>query len=295
MKQLAFLRVDKTADKVVPSSGFTAFLTGFSAAAMAFLAVVAIALALAASDLASRWESELAGTATVRVSASSEQIEDQVSAVLAALGQTPGIESARRLDISEQAKLLAPWFGSDLPIESLRLPVLIEVVETEEGPDATGLTQRLAAEAPGAVYDNHSRWRAPLIEAAERLRTLGILALAVIAAVTGVCVALAASASLAANGQIVDVLRLVGARDAWITRAFVRRFTLRALAGAAVGTLLAVVVVIAFPDGVETGVLSGIGFNGAEWIWPLIVPPAAAGLAWGGTLVAAVRRLRRAG
>ncbi|NNE81608.1 MAG: cell division protein FtsX [Silicimonas sp.] len=293
MKLPAFLAGDAMSNRVVPATGFTAALTVISAAAMAFLAVFTIALAQASSALAARWEAELAGTATVRITAPEEAVEAQTQAVLVALSQTPGIGSARRLDTDEQTRLLAPWFGSDLPLETLRLPVLIEVSEAGEGPDINGLKQRLAAEAPGAVYDTHGRWRAPLIEAASRLRQLGILSLVLIASVTGAIIALAASAALAANAQIVDVLRLVGARDGWITRAFVRRFTLRAFFGALAGTVVAMVFVALIPGGVEAGVLSGLGFRGAEWLWPLVVPVAAGIIAWGATYLAAIRRLRQ--
>lgn len=292
MKLPGFLARDGNAERVVPATGFTASLTMISAAAMAFLAVFALALALAAGDLAGRWEAELAGTATIRISAPADQRQAQTDAVLAALSQTPGIASARVMDDDEQRELLAPWFGNDLPLDTLRLPVLIDVTETDDGPDAEGLRQRLAADAPGAIYDSHGRWRTPLVEAAGRLRSISLTALFLIAGVTATTIALAASAALAANGQVIDVLRLVGAKDGWITRAFVRRFTARALIGAAVGTLVALVVLFLFPSGADTGILSRLGFNGLEWLWPLVVPPAAAVLAFVATYVAAQRRLK---
>lgn len=292
MKLFELFTRDGIAERVVPATGFTASLTLFTSAAMAFLAVFALALALAAGDLARRWEAELAGTATVRISAPSDQEAAQTDAVLTSLSQTPGIASARVMDTAEQRALLAPWFGSDLPLDTLRLPVLIEVIEADGGPDAEGLRQRLAAEAPGAVYDSHGRWRAPLIETAGRLRSVSLTSLLLIACVTATTVALAVSAALAANGQIIDVLRLVGAKDVWITRAFVRRFTARALIGASAGTLLALVVLLLFPSGVESGILSRLGFNGLEWFWPLAVPAVAAALAFAATHVAAVRRLK---
>jgi cell division transport system permease protein len=286
------IRSDATAERVVPASGFTAMLTILSSAAMSFLAVLALALAFAAGDVAARWEAELAGTATIRISAPADQREAQVEAVLRALSQTPGIATTRMIDEAEQMELLAPWFGRDVPLGALRLPVLIEVTEDGEGPDPEGLRQRLAAEAPGAVYDNHGRWRMPLIEAADRLRTIAVTALVLIAGVMATTIALAASAALAANGQIIDVLRLVGARDAWIVRAFVRRFSARALFGAALGTVVALIVLILFPSGTETGILSGLGFRGVQWVLPLLVPACAAGLALVSTRVAAARRLK---
>lgn len=291
---LEFLKGDPTAARVVPPSGFTAALTIASAAAMAFLAVFAIALNLAAGELAARWEAELDGTATVRLPAG-EDAAARTEAVMTALSQTPGILNARQVSEDEQRILLAPWFGEGVPLDALRLPILIEVEETADGPDVTGLAERLSAEAPGAVYDNHSRWRVPLAEAANRLRQLGAFALLLIGGVTAVTIALAASSALSANGQIIDVLRIVGARDGWIAAAFTRRFTLRAFAGASAGTILAMIAVALVPGGVETGVLSGLGFVGFEWFWPFLVPFFAAALAFGATWVAAARRLREDG
>lgn len=293
MKLREVFASDGIAERVVPATGFTAWLTILSAAAMAFLAILSLALALAAGDIAARWEAELAGTATIRISAPSDQRDAQTDAVLTALAQTPGIATTRVIDQDEQLALLAPWFGEDLPLETLRLPVLIEITEEDGGPDPEGLRLRLAAEAPGAVFDDHGRWRTPLIDAARRLKSIAFSALALIAGVTATTIALAASAALAANGQIIDVLRLVGARDAWITRAFVRRFTARTLAGAFVGTVAALVALLLFPSGAETGIFSGLGFHGLQWFWPVLVPPASAALAFAATHAAAARRLKK--
>ena len=78
-------------DRVVPPTGFTAQLTLFSAAAMAFLAVFALALALATGRLAERWSSELAETVTVRLSAPPEQMDEQTVTVMEVLKTSPGI------------------------------------------------------------------------------------------------------------------------------------------------------------------------------------------------------------
>ena len=107
-------------------------------------------------------------------------------------------------------------------------------------------------------------------------------------------VSLAASFSLAANAQVIEVLRLVGARDAFIARAFTRRFALRALIGAAVGTALGLAALALFPAAGES-VLAGLGPRGAEWAWPLLIPPFAALVAWAATRAAAFRVLRRQG
>ena len=289
----AFLASDLQSDRVVPPSGFTARLTVFAAAAMAFLAVFALALSFAAGRLSDRWSDALAQSATIRVSAPQDQIDRQVSAVMAVLETTPGIASSRQLPPEETQALLAPWFGPDLPVETLPIPALIELVEGGGGFDAEGLRLRLQAEAPGAVLDDHDRWRRPLVAAAGRMKLLATGSLLLIGAAMAAMITLAAQAALAANGQVIRVLRLVGARDVYIARAFVRRFTLRAAGGAAVGAALAMIAVALIPASEDAGgFLTGLSFEGREWVWPLLLPLMAAGVAFAATQAAALRALK---
>lgn len=289
----AFVRNDRGADRVVPRSGQSARLTFATSAAMAFLAVFAMALSMAAGRLADRWSDALSQSSTIRISAPETEMEAQTAAVMTLLEQTPGIENARLLTDEDQQALLAPWFGPDLPLGDLPVPQLVEIIETRDGYDSEGLRQRLAAEAPGAVLDDHERWRRPLADAAGRLRVLGALALALILGTTAAMVTLAAQSALSANEQVIRVLRLVGARDSYIARAFVRRFTIRALTGAALGTLFGVVAVSILPSARDTAaILTGLSFSGASWLWPFVIPPLAAATAYAATRFAAMRTLR---
>ena len=288
---------DVQADRVVPPTGFTARLTILASAAMAFLAVFALALSLAAGRLADRWGDALADSATIRISAPADQMDRQVAAVLEVLRTTPGIVSSRLIDQDEQSALLEPWFGPDLPLDVLPLPRLVEVVTDGDTFDAGGLRNRLAGEAPGAVLDDHATWRRPLVRAATRLRLLGAVTILIIGAAMAMMITLATSVALAANAQVIEVLRLVGATDTYIARAFVRRFTLRALSGAAVGTVLGVLAILLLPGsggGTDGGnFLTGLGFSGAQWLLPFTIPPLAAIVAFLATRATARTTLRR--
>jgi len=280
--------------RVVPASGFSALLTGATAAAMAFLAVFALALSMASGQLAERWSQTLAQTATLRISTPPGEIADQTATVLEVLRTTPGIASTRVLESDEQRALLEPWFGPDLPVEALALPRLIEIIEAPEGFDAVGLRLRLAAEAPGAVLDDHTHWRRPLVQAAGGLRMLAVLSVVLIAGTMAAMIALAASASLAANAQVIRVLRLVGAQDRFIARAFVRRFALRGFLGAALGTALALAGILLLPAAQEAGgFFSELGFHDSGWLVPLVIPPLAGLVAWAATQATALRVLKR--
>ncbi|MEM9576465.1 MAG: cell division protein FtsX [Pseudomonadota bacterium] len=277
----ALIAHDRRTDGIVPSSGFTAHLVILSAAAMAFLAVFALALSLASGRLAARWGDELAQSATIRIVAPADQRAAQTETTLRILETTSGVAFARALDSSEQRALLEPWFGPDLDLEALPIPQLVEVIQEDSGFDAAGLRLRLAAEVPGATLDDHAQWRAPLVQSANRLKALGAVSVLLLAVTLAAMVTLAANASLAAHVQVVRVLRLVGATDGLIARAFVRRFTLRALAGAALGMGFGMISVLLLPSASGTsGFLTGLGFRGLEWALPLLIPLFAATVAF---------------
>lgn len=293
MNPRALIVGDKQADKVVPPSGYTAQLTLFAAGAMAFLAVFALALSLASGRLAQSWGQELARSATIRIVAPLDQRQAQTEAALRILETTRGVANARALTDAEQQALLAPWFGADLALGDLPVPRLIEVIEDADGLDPAGLRLRLAAEVPGAVLDDHARWRAPLVKAAGRLKLLGWLSIALIAAAVAAMITLAAQAALSANAQVIRVLRLVGATDSYIATAFVRRFTLRALGGAAVGTVLGLAAVWFLPSAGDAGnFLTGLGFVGWHWVLPMLIPILAGAVAFAATGAAARRTLQ---
>lgn len=291
MKGLLDLIVgDPQADRVVPPTGVTARLTIFVSAVMAFLAIIALALSLSTGRVADRWAEELAQAATLRLPADPEQADAQLGKALEILETTPGVASTRAFTNEEQQALLEPWFGTDLPLDTLPIPQLVEIIADEPAYDPEGLQARLTAEIPGAVLDDHATWRDPLLAAAGRVRLIGWAVILLIGASVAAMITLAAHASLAANAQVIRVLRLVGARDVYIARAFVRRYTLRAGLGAIAGVVLALIVLQILPDG--GGFFAEVGFDGAGWIWPLMIPLLAAIVAFFATRAAAMARLR---
>jgi len=287
------LGAEAQAADVVPKTGMTAQLVVLSSAAMAFLAVFALALSLASGRLADRWASELAQSATIRIVAPASEQPELTQTTLRILESTAGVAYARALSQDEQQALLAPWFGPELDISQLPVPQLIEVIEDADGFDAAGLQLRLDAEVPGAVLDTHDAWRVPLVAAAQRLRSLGAVSILLLAGMLAAMVTLAANTALAANGQVIRVLRLVGGTDQFIARAFIRRVTARTLGGAALGTGAGMIAVAFLPSaGDAAGFLTGLGFQGAQWALPVLIPLFSASVAFAATGWAARRVLR---
>ena len=92
---------------------------------------------------------------------------------------------------------------------------------------------------------------------------------------------------------MIRTLRLIGARDSYITRAFTRRFTLRAAPGRG-GNGARHAAARALPAASEQGFfLVGIGLEGWHWVLPLPSRRRPAAIAWLATRQAARRGLRR--
>ena len=269
----AFFVGDSTADKIVPSIGLTSWLIFGMAAIMSILAVFSIALMATTNRVADSWTSELQKSATVRINAAEGQLATRTASVVRVLQTTPGILRVRVLTQDENRALLEPWLGDDLPLDRLPVPQLIELSIDPETYDPMGLALRLEGEVPGTVLDDHARWRDPLIKAANRLRFFGYAALSLIGAAAVGMIILATGAALSINTQVISVSRLVGARDVYIARAFVRRLTLRSTGGAVVGSVVGALLILIVPTPTQsTALLENFGLFGFEWLWPALLP-----------------------
>ncbi len=194
---------DPQADRAVPQTGTTVRLTVFVAAVMAFLAVITLAVSLTTNRVASLWAADLAQSATLRLPADPATADALLLSALDVLETTPGVSGVRALSRDEQQALLEPWFGPDLPLDALPVPQLIEIVTDRDDFDVEGLRARLSAQVPGAILDDHTAWRAPLLDAAARVRLIGWSVIVLIGATVAAMITLAAQAALAANLRII--------------------------------------------------------------------------------------------
>ena len=258
--------------QVVPNTGFTKWLTTFTAGAMSFLAVVGLAFSLICSELSNEWGESLKNS-SLRLSAPTDLLEKHTNMALAILEQTSGVESARLVGIGAKKKLLEPWLGVDFPLEAIAMPALIEIRETEAGVDYEGLRLRLSVELPSASLDNHSEWRRPIEVVSKLVSQLGMFTVILIVLSSISMVTMASNAALSANVKVLRVLRLVGAFDTFIVTAFVRIFTLRVFLGSLTGTVCAGLVLFLIPTFSENlGILDVVRLEIKDTIYIACVP-----------------------
>ena len=264
---------------IAPRSGVIGGLITLVALAMSFLAVVAFEAGVAADRVAGQWAGELAQSATVRISADPDQIDAVSKAALSALQIAPGVASARLLSESELQELLAPWLGQQADVSALPLPGLIDVSIEGTGPDVEDVQRQLDLVAPGAIYDDHDEWRAPLIEAARGLRRLTMIGVALSLLVLAAMVGVAAVASLWSGAGVIRTLRLIGAEDRYISRAFERQFALRAAIGGVFGAAIGLFAMTRMPQITSSEILTaGVSFGQGPTWWLAIAGPVACAL-----------------
>tara|TARA_A100001388_G_scaffold180321_1_gene134994 strand:- start:21 stop:392 length:372 start_codon:yes stop_codon:yes gene_type:complete len=86
-------------------------------------------------------------------------------------------------------------------------------------------------------------------------------------------VSMAANAALSANMKVLRVLRIVGAFDAFIVTAFVRKFTFQVFVGSILGTFCASIVLVLMPGFSDNlGILAEVNLDFIDKIWLGTVP-----------------------
>ena len=257
------------------SARFLPWLIAF----MVYLATLALAAAIAVSNVAQAWDSGLAGKLTVQVPPASDGGRDQtqrIDAVLDALRQTPGVYSARQLSRAEMTELLKPWLGEAADSADLPLPALIAVeVAPERAPELSSLQRRLAAAAAGTRVDDHQRTLGRLLEVARTLQLLAVLVVVLVGAAAVVTVVFVTRTGLSIHRNVIELLHLIGAHDAYVARQFQRHALRLGLTGGLVGLALAAATLWALARwvGQEAGaVVPELTLSRAQWLSLVAVP-----------------------
>lgn len=227
------LQAPRPARNGVASWGVT-----LAAMMMAFLASLALATTIAANRLANSWTG-LAHSATVTLPPHVD--EDAYARIIDALESHPGVMSVAPVDRELAEAEMAALLGGDAALAArLDLAPLIDVEFAARAVDAAPvLERRLASQGLQAWVQPNSAVAERLTEAAAEVRNFAFVALGVIAATAGMMVALACVSALAAHAEMVDVLRLIGARDGFIAQLFERPLQLNTFIGAALGAAVA--------------------------------------------------------
>src|SRR6185295_20038962 len=102
-------------------------------------------------------------------------------------------------------------------------------------PDFAALGKQLTEQVPGASLDDHRGFVDRMRAMARSAVVVGLAVLALVIAATMLSVMFATHGAMASNRQIIEVLHVVGAKEAFIAGEFQRHFMLLGLKGGAIG------------------------------------------------------------
>ncbi len=206
-------------------------------AIMTFLASLTTGAVILVSGAATEWQSDVAREITIQVIPAPNRNLDATADKAAAVARAfPGVGEVRVYSKEESAKLLEPWLGSGLSLDTLPVPRLIVVkIASGASPDTSQLRRQLAEQAPGATLDDHRGWIDRMHAMTVTATAVGIGVLILMLAATVLSVTFATRGAMATNKIVIEVLHFVGAKNGFIAGHFQRHFLMLGLQGGAIG------------------------------------------------------------
>src|SRR5512141_843216 len=170
-------------------------------AIMTFLASLTTGAVILVSAAASEWQSDVAREVTIQViPAPGRDVDATVDKAVTVTRAFPGIGEVRAFSKEESIKLLEPWLGSGLSLDTLPVPRLIVVkIASDAAPDIPQLRRMLAEQVPGATLDDHRGWIDRMRAMAGTAVAAGIAILFLVVAATMLSVTFATRGVMSTN------------------------------------------------------------------------------------------------
>ncbi len=192
------------------------------------------------SGAATEWQSDVAREITIHVIPEPNRNLDATADKAAAVARAfPGVGEVRVYSKEESAKLLEPWLGSGLSLDTLPVPRLIVVKIASGASPGHVATSAATGRAGAGRYTRRSSWldrRHARAWATVTATAVGIGVLILMLAANVLSVTFATRGAMATRSAIViEVLYFVGAKNGFIAGHFQRHFLMLGLQGGAIG------------------------------------------------------------
>lgn len=256
------------------SSRFLPWLIAF----MVWLATLALAAVMVLSAAGDQWRQGLTGSVTVQIvptgGADAKTMQRRVDKALALLRASPQVVSASAIPADKIAALLEPWLGRGALSGSLALPIpqLIDVTLAPgpggTTPDVTLLSARIAGDVPGAMLDDHGLWLDRLLTLARAIEFIALAVLALICLAAIATIIFATRTGLAIHHDVIELLHLMGAKDAYVANQFQLNALWLGLKGGVTGVVLAIATLLVLGSiaaKIEAGLLPPISMTLLQW------------------------------
>lgn len=245
---------------------------------MACLATLLLCVGVTINGWIISHNSNYSGSFTVNVPAGLSDADSKIGKVQDNLKKITGVTDVSKLTDGQVKDLLKPWLGNDDTLDSLPLPVVIDVTMDSAAahPDYASLQKTLAAIAPGTEIDAHERWVSAFADFSATAQFLMTVFAVLILSSMGVMIAFTSRASLKLHAKTVHLLHAIGAEDRYIARQFQGEAFKLVLPGAALGCLAAGFIYWAigiYITSLPASLMPSLSMRKAHLILLLMMPP----------------------
>ena len=212
-------------------------------ALMVYLAVLGGVGLMLLGDTLHDWNRSLSTTLTAQLPADAST--GRIDTAVATLKQTPGVTSVHLLAPDETARLIAPWLGAGVAVDTLPLPHLVDLhVDPAANVDLAALRQKLTEIDSGAELADHRTALSELHGFAVRVEGVIGTGVGVVAVLLVLTVVFSARTGLAIHQPVVDILHLLGAPDRYIAQQFQTHALWLGLRGGVIGGIVAAATIV---------------------------------------------------
>ena len=216
-----------------------------------FLFAVTLAGVLSINSMLLNWNQSILGSLTVQImpvnninkeKALEETLDHQTRAVRFLEGRSE-IEKVTPLQDEQLEQLIKPWLGDGVNIKDLPVPRLIDV--------------RLKKNA-----------EVKLIKFADGLKMMALSVLLLVVVVTSGAIFYSTKTSLGLHQHIIEILHLMGAKDAYVAQQYARRTAQLGFVGGVIGLIFAIPSIFAISrlaEQIEGGIISDATLSVQAW------------------------------
>ena len=217
--------------------------------------------------------------------------------VVGFLERYPDVKQVSVLSDTEINALLEPWLGSNVDIEMLPIPKLLDVkINNARNFDYKELAVRLSEVSSEASINDHNLWLSRLLKFINSLKMLAVTVLILVAAACVAAIIYAVKTGLNIHKDIISILHIMGATDEYVAMNYVKRISEMSFSAGIIGAVLAVPAIMLVGNmakDIEAGIFNAVTFGAENWLLILILPIISALLTAVTAYVTVIKTLRR--
>lgn len=249
-----------------------------------YLFIIVLAIVMSINTMVKSWEKDILGSITIQVSPiedenkkiDADKTQEQLNKVLQFVENAEGVKSVHVIDDETVERLMTPWLGNKVDVNTLPIPQLLDVQLKENAEiNYDEMTRGLHKVTSNASIDNHRLWLNRLLKFAGSLKTL---ALSVLFMVIGICafsIYYSTRTSLGINLNSIEILHIIGAQDDYIAKQYAKSYAKIGFFSGVIGLIFAIPsIVIVSKYGISTGsgLLNSAGLSTFHWLLMMVTP-----------------------